>query len=78
MVPKERPTSTATRTLLIGACLALVVAVGCGGAAGPTSPSSTGGEGAVIAGMVSGGGGGLTVSVTGANLSAVVEDAGNF
>jgi hypothetical protein len=67
-----------SRTLLIASCLALVFAVGCGGSAGPTSPSSTGGTGAVIAGTVNGGGAGLTVSVAGANLSAAVEDAGNF
>ena len=75
---------TRTRTLLIVPCLALVAAAGCGG--GPTAPS--GAAGTTIAGTVNVNGGaasapgaaasGLTVTIVGTNLSAVVEASGYF
>lgn len=72
---------TTPRTLLVASCLALIAVAGCGGGrpAGPTAPSVAG---ATIAGTVNGAAagepGGLTVTVVGTNLSAVVENAGQF
>ena len=72
----------ATRSLLVSLCLSLVAAAGCGGGAAPTSPSSTGGAGATIAGTVRGAGAsapaGMTVAVVGTSLSAAVEASGDF
>ena len=77
---------TTTRTLLAASSLALVAVAGCGGdsssgpMAGPTAPSAA--AGATIAGTVkravAGAPAGLTVSVVGTSLSAVVETAGEF
>jgi hypothetical protein len=74
---------TVNRTLLIASCLMLVASTGCGG--GPTAP---GGGGTTIAGTVNVNGGaasarggaasGLTVTIVGTNLSAVVESSGYF
>jgi hypothetical protein len=79
---------TARRSLIVASCLALVVAVGCSG--GPTAPSGM--DGATVAGNVNVNGAaalapgatnsaaasGLTVTIVGTNLSAVVEASGYF
>jgi hypothetical protein len=63
-------------------CLISLAASGCGGSSeSPTAPSSSGSGSATIAGMVSRTAGaplGLTVAVTGTNLSAPVESSGRF
>ena len=72
---------TTARTLFLTSCLALVTIAGCaGGAAGPASPSPTGGEGAIIAGKVNGSSApaALSVAVVGTNLTAAVESSGAF
>lgn len=71
--------STALRTQLVASCLALVAVTGCSGGSGnPTAPS--GGAGATIAGTVSRSTQplGLTVTVVGTDLSAVVDGSGSF
>jgi len=72
-----------SRELCILACLAIAIAAGCGGPASPSPTAPSGGStsaaatGATISGLVTGGSGGLTVSVVGANLSTAV-DSGSF
>jgi len=72
-----------TRSLLVSLSLCFVAVSGCGGGgATPTSPSTSGGSGATIAGTVSGAAAtapaGMTVAVVGTNLAATVEASGNF
>lgn len=67
-----------TRALSGCAAVACIAIVACGGAAGPTAPSPSGGAGATIAGTVNAPPAGLTVAVAGTNLSAPVEQSGTF
>ena len=73
---------TTPRRLFVALCLALITVAGCGGGnpAGPSAPSAV--AGATITGTVNGAAAGtpvgLTVTVVGTNLSAVVENAGQF
>ena len=69
--------STALRTQFVASCLALAAVTACT-SGNPAAPS--GGAGATIAGMVSRSTDplGLTVSVVGTDLSAVVESSGYF
>ena len=73
---------TTTRTLAVAASLAFLTVAGCGGGS-PTEPTGAPGvAGATIAGIVNGAAAGapsgLTVTVVGTNLSAPVENAGQF
>jgi hypothetical protein len=76
-----------TRTRCVPWCLALVVVAGCGGSAGPTTPSagptaSSGVTQTTVAGLVNATAAatpsGLSVTVVGTDLSAAVDSSGYF
>jgi hypothetical protein len=73
-----------TRVLPATFCLAVLILslARCGGSSTPTSPTASGGAGAVVAGTVNrasgGAAAGLTVSVVGTSASAAVQGSGAF